>query len=134
MTDLDRLLAEHAIARLITRYVGLNDAAQWDELAALFTQNGRVNRPTAPETFTTGRAEILASFQSRPPRQSRHIVANILVDVAPDGQSATAQSQILLFTAAKTAPMVGTYQDQLVRENGQWLFTERKGSLDFTPF
>jgi 3-phenylpropionate/cinnamic acid dioxygenase small subunit len=131
MTDLDRLLAEHAIARRITHYAALNDAARWDELAALFTPNGRVNRPTAPDNFTTGRDAILAAFQSRPPRHSRHITANILVTVADDGQSATAQSQILLFTAANTTPLVGTYHDQLEQHAGQWLFAERKGSLDF---
>ena len=65
---LDRMLAEHAIARLITRYVHLNDAGQWEDLAALYTQNGRMNRPTAPDSFTTGREAILAAFQARPPR------------------------------------------------------------------
>jgi len=121
MTSIDRLLAEHA---------------------ALFTENGRVNRPTAPESFTQGRAEILAAFQSRPTRASRHIIANILVDVADDGQSATAQSQILLFTGTKNPagglalqsekpPLVGTYQDCLALEQGTWKFTERRGSLDF---
>ncbi|WCT76747.1 nuclear transport factor 2 family protein [Novosphingobium humi] len=141
MTDLDRLLAEHAIARLITRYVHLNDAGQWEDLAALYTQDGRMNRPTAPDSFTTGREAILAAFQARPPRASRHIVANIVVDVADDGQSAEAFSQILLFTGeadgaglplqSAKPPLVGSYQDRLMLISGEWKFAERRGSLDF---
>ena len=141
MTDIDRMLAEHAIARLITRYVHLNDAGAWEELAALYTQDGRMNRPTAPDSFTVGRDAILAAFQARPPRASRHIVANIVVDLAPDGQSASAYSQILLFTGeadgdglplqSPKPPLVGSYQDQLVRKADGWKFAERRGSLDF---
>ena len=145
MTDIERLLAEHAIARLITRYVALNDAARWEELAALYTADGRMNRPTAPDAFTQGRKAILASFQARPARAARHIVANILVDVADDGQSAIASSQILLFTGdapetpgalprqSAKPPLVGSYADQLVLDNGEWRFAERRGSLDFAP-
>jgi hypothetical protein len=141
MTNLDLMLAEHAVARLITRYVHLNDAGRWEELAALYTADGRMNRPTAPESFTIGREAILAAFQSRPPRASRHVVANIVVDVAPDGQSAGAYSQILLFTGeadgdglplqSPKPPLVGSYQDRLVLESGTWKFAERRGSLDF---
>lgn len=142
MTDLDRLLHDHAIARLITRYATLNDAARWDAVAALYTEDGRMSRPIAPDSFTEGRAAILAGFLARPARASRHIVANILVDVAADGITATASSQILLFTASEAddgglpiqsakPPLVGSYADRLVYQDGVWKFTERRGSLDF---
>ncbi|NBC36694.1 nuclear transport factor 2 family protein [Novosphingobium sp. FSY-8] len=144
MTDIERMLAEHAIARLITGYVGINDANRWDELADTYAEHGRMNRPTAPDDWVEGREAIRASFKARPPRAARHIVANIVVDVAEDGLSATASSQILLFvgTAAPDGgipaqspkpPMVGSYADRLVCEGGRWLFVERRGSLDFTP-
>jgi ketosteroid isomerase-like protein len=142
MTDLDHLLHDHAIARLITRYAALNDAARWDEVAAMYTEDGRMSRPTAPDSFTEGRAAILAGFLARPARASRHIVANILVDVATDGMTATASSQILLFTASEAddgglpiqspkPPLVGSYADRLAYADGVWKFTERRGSLDF---
>ena len=88
-----------------------------------------MNRPTAPDVFVEGRAAILAAFEARPARVSRHIVANIQVDVAGDEASAT--SQILLFTAAGQPPLVGSYQDRLVRTPEGWRFVERRGSLDF---
>jgi hypothetical protein len=34
-----------AIAELMTRYVALNDAADWAALAGLYTEEARMNRP-----------------------------------------------------------------------------------------
>lgn len=130
MDDLQRLLHERAIERLITDYVALNDDAQWEALADSYVEDGRMSRPTAPDDFIEGRAAILEAFQARPPRKSRHIVANIRVDLVGE-QEAQATSQILLFTAADQAPKVGTYQDRLRYEGGRWKFVERRGSLDF---
>ena len=39
-------IARAAIAELITRYAALNDAGDWDALAALYLEEGRMNRPT----------------------------------------------------------------------------------------
>jgi uncharacterized protein (TIGR02246 family) len=70
--------AKAAIAELITRYAALNDTGDWDAVAALYTEDGRMNRPTAPDQFISGRSAILAAFRARPPQASRHIVANVL--------------------------------------------------------
>jgi ketosteroid isomerase-like protein len=126
---LETLLAERAIARMIVDYAALNDAGDWDALAAMYLPDGRMNRPTQPDEFVEGRAAILAAFQARAPRASRHIVGNVRVDVA--GETATATSQILLFTAANSAPLVGTYRDVLRKTSDGWRFVERAGSLDF---
>jgi uncharacterized protein (TIGR02246 family) len=131
VTDLDRLLAEREIERMIVAYAAANDSGDWDKVAAAYAEDGRMSRPTAPDDFIEGREAILAAFRARPPRASRHIVANIRVDV--DGEAATATSQILLFTAAGQPPLVGTYQDRLVRTPQGWRFAERRGSLDFAP-
>lgn len=143
MTPMDALLAEQEISRLIISYAQLNDAGQWPAVAALYTEDGRMSRPTAPDDFIVGRAQILDSFMARPPRAARHICANILVRL--DGPTmATATSQILLFVGetgepgalpqqSALPPMVGTYQDRLVRTAEGWRFAERRGSLDFRP-
>jgi uncharacterized protein (TIGR02246 family) len=127
--DLTTLRAERAIERLILDYAALNDAGDWDAVAALYLPDGRMSRPTAPEAFITGREAILAAFRARPPRRSRHIVANIRVSVA--GETAQATSQILLFNAPGAAPLVGTYRDRLAQTADGWRFAERAGSLDF---
>lgn len=130
MDELRAWLAKSAIAELIIRYASLIDASDWDGVAELYTEDGRMNRPTAPEDFITGRSAILASFKARPPRTTRHIVANILV--ALEGEAlATATSQILLYTGDGASALVGSYRDRLVRTELGWRFAERRGSLDF---
>jgi ketosteroid isomerase-like protein len=129
MDALARLLAEREIERLILDYAAQNDAANWEAVAAMFADNGRVSRPVAPDDFTQGREDILAAFKARPPRNTRHIASNIRVDV--DGDTATASSQIMLFTGPDMNPLVGSYADQLALTSEGWRFTERRGSLDF---
>jgi uncharacterized protein (TIGR02246 family) len=120
---------EWAIEELIIGYAALNDAADWDAVAALYVPDGRMSRPVAPDDFIEGRDAILAAFKARPPRTTRHICANIRVQV--DGDRATAESQIMLFTTKDAPPLVGSYQDRVVRTADGWRFTERRGSMDF---
>jgi ketosteroid isomerase-like protein len=139
MDETNAWVAKAAISELITRYAALNDAGDWDGVAALYTEDGRMSRPTAPDDFIAGRAAILAAFRSRPLRAARHIIANVLVTLESEAE-ARATSQILLFTGASAGeglpvqsatPLVGTYRDRLTRTNHGWRFLERRGSLDF---
>jgi ketosteroid isomerase-like protein len=144
MATADEWIDKAAIAELITRYAALNDAGDWPAVAALYVEDGRMSRPSAPDDFIAGREAILAAFQSRPRRAARHIVANILVTLA-ERDRASATSNILLFagTASSTPgelplqaaapPWVGTYHDKLARTPQGWRFVERRGSLDFRP-
>ncbi|MDP3677180.1 MAG: nuclear transport factor 2 family protein [Novosphingobium sp.] len=129
MDALEAMLAEREIGRMIVDYAAANDAGDWDAVAATYVEDGRMSRPTAPDAFIEGRAAILVAFNARPPRITRHIVANIRVDVSDE--TACATSQILLFTAAGQPPLVGSYHDKLVKTPHGWRFTERRGSLDF---
>lgn len=107
----------------------------------LYTEDGRMSRPATPDEFITGRGAILESFRDRPTRAARHIVANVVVTLKGHGH-ASATSQILLFIGSASAdgglpvlsgsaPLVGTYRDQLIRTEQGWRFVERRGSLDF---
>ncbi len=135
-------ISKMEITELLTRYVALNDAGDWEALAAMYSEDGRMNRPTAPNDFVVGREAILASFKARPRRISRHIVVNILITL-DDDTHATATSQLLLYTGKSHAdgglpeqagpPLIGSYVDQLVRVADGWRFLERRGSLDFRP-
>jgi SnoaL-like domain len=134
-------IARAAIAELITRYAALNDTADWEAVVALYTEDGRMSRPSAPDQFITGRATILAAFKARPPRASRHIVANVLISL--DGElRARATSQLLLYTGSAAEdgglprlspgpPLIGSFDDTLVKTAQGWRFAERRGSLDF---
>ncbi|MET3762248.1 nuclear transport factor 2 family protein [Sphingomonas sp. UYEF23] len=116
-----RLLAEAEIARFVVRYAALNDTSDFAALAALFTEHGVLVRPSDGQSIT-GRAAILDSFFARPPRHSRHLSSNILVDFA-GSNAASVRSNMLLYTApsgplpavAASPALHGGFEDRLVR-------------------
>jgi hypothetical protein len=120
---------EQDCARLIARYANLNDAARWGELAALYAEDGRMARPSAPDQWIVGRAAILAAFQARPSRVTRHFCSNIVIEVI-GLHEAEGESAMLLFTDAGS-PKVGSFHDRFVRTDDGWRFSERRGSLIF---
>ena len=134
MSPLDRLLAEHDIARLITRFALLNDAADWASVAAMFTEDGTFVRPAGGAPIV-GRDAIRAAFESRPPRTSCHLITNIVVDLA-SVDAATARCSLLLYAAPAAEPaasspaLIGGFRDRIVRSADGWRFAERVGFLD----
>ena len=131
MTDDERRAIETDCARLIALYANLNDAARWDEVAALYAEQGVMTRPTAPDAPIVGRAAILAAFRSRPPRTTRHVCSNVVIDV-DSADEARGTSAMLLFTGAP-APLVGSFHDRFVRTAEGWRFAARHGTLLFQP-
>ena len=79
MTDEERRAAEADCARLIALYANLNDEARWDEVVALYAEDGVMVRPTAPDAPIHGREAILAAFKSRPARTTRHVCSNVVI-------------------------------------------------------
>lgn len=138
----NRRAIEADCERLIKVYARLLDAGDWDGLAAMYTEDARLARPSERERFIEGRSAIVAAFKARPARTARHVVSNIIVDVE-DADTARAFSVILLFQgkAAKPgvlpplaagSPQVGGFADRLVRTKEGWRFRERAGWLDFS--
>lgn len=127
MTADERRAIEADCARLIALYANLNDASRWEELAALYTEDGAMARPTAPDAPLQGRAAILAAFQSRPPRQTRHVCSNVVIDVLSPTE-ALGESAMILFQPDQ-APLAGSFHDHFVLTDAGWRFAERRGSL-----
>ena len=143
MTEDERRAIEADCERLIRRYVNLNDAQDWEAVAALYTEDARFARPSKPGEFLEGRAAILAGFRARPPRAQRHVIANVVVDVE-SASAARAFSVIVLYQGnpapegelpamSADSPLVGTFTDRLVLTEDGWRFAERVGGLDFKP-
>ena len=143
MTPDRRQAIEWECARLINLYANLNDEGRWEELATLYAKDGSMTRPTAPDAPIVGREALLASFRARPPRASRHVVGNIVVEVESETE-ASAFSVILLFTGSidregglplrdSGPPLVGSYRDRFVLTDEGWRFAERCGALSFRP-
>lgn len=125
-----RRAIEADCTRLINDYANLNDAGRWDEVAALYAEDGLMTRPSAPDAPVVGRGAILESFRARPARTSQHICANIVIDVESESE-ARGYSVILLFTAKDAPPLVGSYRDRFVMTAEGWRFAERRGALTF---
>lgn len=129
MKNKDRRAAEADCARLIALYANLNDEARWDEVAELYANDGIMVRPTAPNAPVAGREAILEAFKARPPRTTRHICSNVVIDVESDS-TARGTSAMLLFTG-EGAPLVGSFHDRFIMTDDGWRFAERRGSLIF---
>ncbi len=127
----ERRAIEADCARLIALYANLNDEARWEEAAALYAPDGLMTRPTAPDAPIVGQDAILAAFRARPPRTTRHVCSNVVIDVE-SADSARGTSAMLLFTGGP-APLVGSFHDRFVRTPQGWRFAERRGTLLFQP-
>lgn len=127
----ERMAVEWECSRLIHLYANLNDAGHWEAVAGLYCETGLFARPTAPDQPIYGRDRILAAFRARPPRATRHVCANVVIDVI-DRDNARGESVMLLFTSAGP-PVIGGFRDRFVRTAEGWRFAERRGSVTFAP-
>ncbi|MFK4872390.1 alpha/beta fold hydrolase [Novosphingobium sp. ZW T3_23] len=123
---------ERAIVSQIHRFAQANDAHDHDALAEMFTPDGSFARPTAPEAPVSGREAIRAFFRDRPARRTRHVMANIVVDLLSPVR-ASARSYVVLYSGERGENvLVGDFEDELRLEpDGIWRFSRRSGSLAF---
>lgn len=128
----ERWAIEQAIVKQIHRFAQANDAHDHDALAAMFTQDGAFARPTAPDSPVCGRGAIRAFFRDRPARRTRHVMANIVVNVLSPVE-ARARSYVVLYSGERGENvLVGDFEDELRLEpDGLWRFSRRSGSLAF---
>ncbi len=134
----DRAAIGWACERLIHHYAMLNDAGEFHAMAQMFTEEGTLARPTAPDAPIAGRAAILESLLSRPPRFTRHLISSVVITVE-DAAHASGHSYLALHSgkpgeggapgAADPTYLIGAFHDRFVCEDGTWKFSERKGSL-----
>jgi len=140
-TEAERFAAEWACERLIRRFALLNDAGEYEELAALFVEDGSFARPTDPDNPVVGRQAILDFFRTRPKRTTRHLMSNIVVDIEGDGGTARAVSYVTLYSgsaggalpiSADPVQLIGAYHDKFILTDAGWRFIERRGSVALT--
>ena len=138
---MDRLqiaLIEWECQQLLNRIVMLMDANEWEQLAALYTDDGVLFRPSDASHGVEGREAILASFLARPPRASCHMVSNAVFDVQSENR-VIARSRVWLVAGDADAPQpapagsklaIGSFVDTLVRVEDVWRIQLRKGGIE----
>lgn len=126
---------ESACARLCVDFAWFVDNGEYEELVALFAEQGTFERRG---DVWRGRASILAGMRARPAATvSRHVCTNIRIRLQADG-SALGSSYLLLFQSADAAtggatpaPILAEYSDVYVQEANGWRIASRVARVVF---
>jgi len=123
-----------AIRVVLAEYCFRLDGGRYDDMAALFTEDGTWDTAFGA---ATGRAaiarqarDIRATAGDNRPR-AVHLVTNIAIALAsgPEGERAEVRSNWTVVQNSPDGPKIGSggvYADQMVKEGGSWLFRYRK--------
>ncbi|RLA41869.1 MAG: hypothetical protein DRR06_06940 [Gammaproteobacteria bacterium] len=124
---------KEAIRDLLSAYCFHVDDGEYDEWAALFAEDATLEAGAL--ATCQGRAEIKAFIVAAvggdvPAR--KHCTMNAMIQV--NGDKATANSYIIVVRADDKGGIVnslaGRYQDELVRQGGDWKFQKRIICMD----
>lgn len=118
-----------AIRDLLTAYCVAMDNGRFAELAALFVEDGVWDGAAGRAAIETRLAQRIPVGDEGPRRI--HFLSNIRIAI--DGTTAHAVSNWLVIRASGAGAMVGaagTYDDDLIKRDGRWLFSRRSISED----
>jgi 3-phenylpropionate/cinnamic acid dioxygenase small subunit len=129
------LVAREQIRDLVAGYAHCADSGRFDELVALFAEDGVLETPDGQEhrghdgirDFLSGtKAQLAAAVLGAP--LIRHHVSNLRIAVAgPDAATGAAY----FFVITERGPdHWGRYRDRYVRIGGAWRFAHRRVRLD----
>jgi hypothetical protein len=143
VTDLERMLIEHACMKLQRQYGVFADHGDVEGFTNLFAPDGSVAVPEAPPFV--GHEAIRASIKALGDQEvtMRHVLTNNVVD-AIDDESAEGVSYLVVYNS--TAPVdargtrpveppatVGEYRDRFRRTPQGWKFQSRVLTRVFRP-
>jgi 3-phenylpropionate/cinnamic acid dioxygenase small subunit len=119
-----------AIREVLAEYCFRLDDGRFDEMAAVFTEDGAWDTAFGKATGRRAIAELARSLRARvaePRPRAVHLVTNIVI--ALDGERATVRSNWMVMQNSPEGPRIGSggaYDDEMVKEGGRWLFRYRK--------
>lgn len=139
MSAEQRLVIEHACARLALEYARAIDFRDYDNFVELFAADAVLD----VDVPLHGRAAILEWVMRRPDEvRSRHVITNILIEPqSSDHARGTAYLTLYVHRGPESltrapiafggAAAVGHYEDRYRRVGTTWLFERRKQFLAF---
>ena len=115
-----------AIREVLAEYCFRLDGGRYDDMAALFTEDGTWDTAFGKGTGRAAIAGLARDIRARAgdnrPR-AIHLVTNIAI--ALDGEQAEVRSNWTVVQNSPDGPKIGSgggYLDQMVKENDRWLF------------
>jgi hypothetical protein len=120
-----------AINNLVFSYAELLDGGDFDSAVGLFAHatvsvagsDFQVRGPAVRSLLT----DLVQLHDGIP--STKHIVTNVIVEIAPDGFSASARSYYVALQARPDLPLqpilAGRWHDKLEKLDGRWRFVDR---------
>lgn len=124
-----------AIREVLAEYCFRLDGGLYDDMAALFTEDGTWDTAFGKGIGRAGIAQQARDIRANRPQEGAgdnrpraiHLVTNIII--ALDGDSAQVRSNWTVVQNSPDGPKInsgGAYADEMTKQNGQWLFRYRK--------
>jgi hypothetical protein len=132
LSPLERWEAHDHISKLMYRYAECMDQADFAGVGALFEKGVWHNNRDVGEHLSG--ADVTAWLDEHVKVHgdtlgTRHCTTNVVIDVADNGQTATAKSYIFLFQVTEEFQLqpifLGRYHDTFHLVDGRWYFKDR---------
>ena len=133
MDAVERLVALQEIRDLIARYAIHYDDKDWAAFGTLWTEDAAF---VANGIAFAGKHAMLEFLTTCLPDDytGKHMNSPPLVELSPDGERATAKTDVVWITHDFENTIVGRYADTFVRREGRWLFSRREEStVEYRP-
>ncbi len=132
--------AVRSIKALMYTYAECVDLARFNELGELFS-HGELTSTSAADSGDGMSGDDVAAFYAATNKvhgdgtlRTRHVASNVIVDVAEDGQTATARSYFAVHQGTDALPLqpivAGRYEDDFALVDEQWRFARRMVIVD----
>jgi SnoaL-like domain len=122
------LAEKDAIRELMAEYCLRLDNDRFAEMAALFTADGTWDTAFGKSTGHAGIEALVRRMRGTAPRpRAIHHVTNIVIKL--EGTTAKCFSNWMTVQNSEQGPKIGSagsYSDDLVKQDGRWLFRYRK--------
>jgi hypothetical protein len=122
--ELARLVAHREIADLLGNYCMLFDDADWNALEELWTEDAEF---LVDGVGFVGRDAVMRFLSSCLPAgyRSKHLISPPLIDLAVDGLSASARTDVIWIAQNFHTEIIARYEDDLVCQDGRWRIRRR---------
>src|SRR5262249_30017324 len=132
--DVWELTAREEIRELVARYAHCADSGRFDEMVALFAEDGVLEIVDREEL--RGRQAIYGFLvatatrfrESSGPRSIRHHVTSLRIEVSAPGEATSAS--YFLVVGEQGPDHWGRYRDRYTHRDGRWLFARRQVRVD----